>query len=1047
MKADRVLRSSKRQRVGLAGIGSAALMSSTSERASDGKRHSSNSFLENRQISSENIQNSKTGESNIAYNNDTVMGCNEGSSDLFPDQNDKLASTLLSLKGVDSHHKHKVFSRTSKKWHSDISGEVDCNPDMGKHIEKISNLCEPHREVKELQKLKAYIEAKGGCVGDGWKVHITKGNKAYYKSFHSPDGKRFRSMKEVARHLGFLSENTEEISNIEAKHGGAVNSPVLINPIEPQLQLNQSSTVDSSSKVNENAVMGTDDSHNVLAPSVLVPVLENSERPVQNGPDALNRTARGEIKEKVTLDKMKVPLSNGKEGRSKNRAWVVLLEEITKASNVPAYVIKNKIKMALEMDPPEWVKQTLISLVATHAQNNDLLRSIKDDIRMILEKCCESNLEEPGYKDTVIEIPHENLVSLQESEMVTAKSNVKESAKKDDCFKNYLPLEGMNEACKSVWQDITSSEKFAALCSLIHGVFGGLRPREVIDFQLIELRMKAGTYGASPRLFRSDIEEIWKKVHSIGQEMIDLADELSKLFCSSYNKQLAGWLAVEANINCNAGETNMDMIGSPIDPNINQEKCHEVKNLHNHKRDDIESIETLRAKDGSHNINDASTSKILQSREKKTGKVLSGVLPGKKTQSQEVQSCVNTEASFVRDDNESTQVLCKCCGRIEDSNSFLFCGACKASYHRSCISSTYEDMPYIWYCSSCLEKKASYELYPSSCNRVENMAEKIANVPTSSDFLAEDVSHQKLVLSPHETREYQNSRGNGTKEEYTGTDVDSALVEAQRDEDQLDLNRIQAESHHCNQVSGVKEENLSESKCKICGTTRGDDFLIKCSNEHCHYKYYHLRCLRPPLASIPSPIWFCPSCLCRICFIDKDDDDTILCDGCDEAYHTYCLKPPLKSIPDSDWYCPSCLKKRMKKKGKRQTNHSASYSVQKVRSKQIQKQNKPSFNRTVTDLDQSKVPGEFKVQSKRSFATKVVESDEVGTLSLTLSGNEQARDEDDVKALSDGSHEHTSDKFIVRVRPKQMAKYAAEMKLKEGGKRKRKCSEPRRSEV
>lgn len=45
----------------------------------------------------------------------------------------------------------------------------------------------------------------------------------------------------------------------------------------------------------------------------------------------------------------------------------------------------------------------------------------------------------------------------------------------------------------------------------------------------------------------------------------------------------------------------------------------------------------------------------------------------------------------------------------------------------------------------------------------------------------------------------------------------------------------------------------------------------------------------------------------------NDEDNLLLCDGCDKGYHIYCLDPPLKSIPSGDWFCPSCLKERVTK--------------------------------------------------------------------------------------------------------------------------------------
>ncbi|XP_051122027.1 methyl-CpG-binding domain-containing protein 9 isoform X2 [Andrographis paniculata] len=58
-------------------------------------------------------------------------------------------------------------------------------------------------------------------------------------------------------------------------------------------------------------------------------------------------------------------------------------------------------------------------------------------------------------------------------------------------------------------------------------------------------------------------------------------------------------------------------------------------------------------------------------------------------------------------------------------------------------------------------------------------------------------------------------------------------------------------------------------------------------------------------AALPRPPW--EEGLCKVCGLDRDDDNVLLCDKCDSEYHRYCLNPPLKRIPEGNWYCPSCL--------------------------------------------------------------------------------------------------------------------------------------------
>ncbi|KAG6515247.1 hypothetical protein ZIOFF_025632 [Zingiber officinale] len=92
-------------------------------------------------------------------------------------------------------------------------------------------------------------------------------------------------------------------------------------------------------------------------------------------------------------------------------------------------------------------------------------------------------------------------------------------------------------------------------------------------------------------------------------------------------------------------------------------------------------------------------------------------------------------------------------------------------------------------------------------------------------------------------------------------------------------------------------QTVNSRLCKICRTCEAEDrkFLV-CGHTRCPYKFYHIRCLRTSqIASVEQqnrPCWYCPSCLCRGCLCDRNDNWIVLCDGCDEAYHTHCMKPP-----------------------------------------------------------------------------------------------------------------------------------------------------------
>ncbi|PNT73323.1 PHD finger protein 21B isoform X1 [Brachypodium distachyon] len=132
----------------------------------------------------------------------------------------------------------------------------------------------------------------------------------------------------------------------------------------------------------------------------------------------------------------------------------------------------------------------------------------------------------------------------------------------------------------------------------------------------------------------------------------------------------------------------------------------------------------------------------------------------------------------------------------------------------------------------------------------------------------------------------------------------------------------QAESSRAIGVSGTKPtevltlSNISTTGCcKICGGSEeyNKRFLV-CGDTLCGSKYYHIRCLNfnqiASDAKRDKPCWYCPSCLCRVCHSNTDDDQIILCDDCDEGYHLYCLTPPYTSVPEGEWYCPFCTMER-----------------------------------------------------------------------------------------------------------------------------------------
>ncbi|KAK6114940.1 hypothetical protein DH2020_007209 [Rehmannia glutinosa] len=189
---------------------------------------------------------------------------------------------------------------------------------------------------------------------------------------------------------------------------------------------------------------------------------------------------------------------------------------------------------------------------------------------------------------------------------------------------------------------------------------------------------------------------------------------------------------------------------------------------------------------------------------------------------------------------------CRHCGETTDGKNGLVCDSCEEMYHISCIKPAVKEIPVRnWYCGNCTAK--GIESPHDNCIACERL-----NAFTSpSDGCGED----ELVY--------------------------------QKAPDEMDDKVLQF--------------------CKACRmeVSNGDDYRI-CGHSFCAHKFYHIKCLTSKQLISYGPCWYCPSCLCRACFVDRDDDKIVLCDGCDHAYHIYCMQPPRAAIPTGKWFCTKC---------------------------------------------------------------------------------------------------------------------------------------------
>ncbi|KAL4188243.1 hypothetical protein AMTRI_Chr09g22930 [Amborella trichopoda] len=50
--------------------------------------------------------------------------------------------------------------------------------------------------------------------------------------------------------------------------------------------------------------------------------------------------------------------------------------------------------------------------------------------------------------------------------------------------------------------------------------------------------------------------------------------------------------------------------------------------------------------------------------------------------------------------------------------------------------------------------------------------------------------------------------------------------------------------------------------------------------------------------------------VCEVCSSGGNAAELLLCDGCDHGFHIFCLRPILARVPSSSWFCTSCSNRR-----------------------------------------------------------------------------------------------------------------------------------------
>lgn len=199
---------------------------------------------------------------------------------------------------------------------------------------------------------------------------------------------------------------------------------------------------------------------------------------------------------------------------------------------------------------------------------------------------------------------------------------------------------------------------------------------------------------------------------------------------------------------------------------------------------------------------------------------------------------------------------CRHCEEKAEGRDCLVCEDCKDIYHVSCIEPVQETSRKSWRCAKCRSKGiGSHHEYCVLCESINALRSSCTGI-------------DGLVANGKE-------------------------LELEESSDDLEQD-------------GLVNGEASLPCCKICRIDIGVEDFRMCGHSFCPNKYYHTRCLTVEQLNSYGSCWYCPSCLCRGCLTDRDDDKIVLCDGCDQAFHIYCMQPPRTSIPRGKWFCTNC---------------------------------------------------------------------------------------------------------------------------------------------
>ena len=85
------------------------------------------------------------------------------------------------------------------------------------------------------------------------------------------------------------------------------------------------------------------------------------------------------------------------------------------------------------------------------------------------------------------------------------------------------------------------------------------------------------------------------------------------------------------------------------------------------------------------------------------------------------------------------------------------------------------------------------------------------------------------------------------------------------------------ENSNCSIDDGLQLSKSGKNyPCKICGSNIVDGEKLKIFSHSVRpNEYYHARCLANKQLKSYGPFWYCPSCLCRVCLMDQDEEKIV----------------------------------------------------------------------------------------------------------------------------------------------------------------------------